>query len=397
MTTHHKLPEQPKKASNLQQLIFLAALCATAYMVYAVFFDTGGQTTSIPRAMQLTYKEANFQFNVDDNRALEILSAPNKYPKDFDNLIYQFNGALLTHVCNRMGLDEPTKALCLKEYDKIHPTIKTLYHNDFMSLQDTSSRLYEAWYENQSANASDILNEVASKYTCFFITQILSTVLKTQDGKLSVKGNTVETPCGIALAEGLRPTIKRLQSAGAIRDFSKARGLMQEKIEKAIVELAVTEVRDKKGIKVSNSTKMMGYNVSATSVEITAISIIKIGFNLNQYFDVSVDNANQSVVITLPQPQILSHEVFPKVENLDVGWMRELNPQDFNDNVNKLRQAFRDDVYSPQNNSFEAARKRAVTVMQMIASPMVRSINRNYKINVRFKNSEGDVPQTPLK
>ncbi len=392
MSTHSKQPDhvQPghKKANVLQQFVFIALLCATGYMIYSVFFDTGGQVSSIPRAMQLTYKQANFQFNVDDNRALEILSAPNKYPKDFDNLIYQFNGALLTHVCNRMGLDEPTKAECLKEYDKIHPVIKNLYYNDFMSLQDTTSRLYEAWYENQSANASDILNEVASKYTCFFITQILSTVLKTQDGKLSVKGNTVETPCGIALAEGLRPTIKRLQSAGAIRDFSKARGLLQEKIEKAIVELAVTEIRDKKGIKVNNSTKMMGYNVSSTSVEITAISIIKIGFNLNQYFDVSVDNSNQSVVITLPQPQILSHEVFPKVENLDVGWMRELNPQDFNDNVNKLRQAFRDDVYSPQNNSFNTARQRAVKVMEMIASPMVKSINRNYKIAVRFKQAD---------
>jgi hypothetical protein len=265
----------------------------------------------------------------------------------------------------------------------MHPYIKQLYFNDFIGLSDTTSQIYKTWYENEGASAADLLNEVASKYTCFFITSIMSTVLKTQDGKLVVKGSKVETPCGIALTEGLRPMIKRLQDAAAIRDFTRAKGLMRERVERAITELAVMELKDKKGIRVDNSTKLWGYDVSSTNVDITAISIVKVGYNLSQFFDISVDDRSKTVVVTLPQPQILSHEVYPKVENMDVGWLRELNSQDFNDNINKLRQAFRDDAY--QSDIFQKARQRANNVMDLMLSPMVKNINKGYKIAVKFR------------
>jgi Protein of unknown function (DUF4230) len=180
--------------------------------------------------------------------------------------------------------------------------------------------------------------------------------------------------------------VKRLQDAAAIRDFSRAKGMMQERVEKAITELAVMEVRDKKGIKYDNNTKVWGYSVSATSLEITAISIAKIGYNLNQFMNISVDDRNKTVVVTLPQPQILSHEVYPKVENLDVGWMREISSQDFNDAVNKLRQSFREDVYN--SDVLNKARQRAGNVMDMMLSPMVRNINKGYKVSVKFQSEQ---------
>ena len=214
----------------------------------------------------------------------------------------------------------------------------------------------------------------------------MATVLKTQDGKLAVKGSKIETPCGIALTEGLRPMIKRLQDAAAIRDFSKAKGLLRERVEKAVTELAVMEVRDKKGIKYDNATKVWGYNVSSTNIEITGISIIKVGYNLSQFLDIRVDDKTKTVVVTLPQPQILSHEVYPKVEALDVGWMREISPQDFNDNINRLRQAFREDAMN--SDIFNKARQRAGNAMDMMLSPMVKNINKGYKIAVQFKNDQ---------
>ncbi len=377
-----------------KQLILWLLIAAAAYFGYTLYAGNNDtQVSSIPRAMQITYMPADFKIDLAEGPALEILSNPQKYKREFSDLIFQFNTALVSHVCNRMGLDANTRALCLEEYRKMHPMVNQLYYNDFASMSDTTSQLYRTWYENQSAGAADLLNEVAGKYTCFFITNIMSTVLKTQDGKLSVKGAKVETPCGIALMEGLRPTVKRLQDAAAIRDFAKARGLLKEKVERSITELAVKEVRDKKGIRVNNSTKVMGYNVSKTDFDVTAISIIKVGFNLNNFFDVTVDNANHRVIVTLPQPQILSHEVYPKVENLDVGWMREINPQDFNDNINKLRQAFRDDAYN--STIFTESKQRALEIMQLILLPAVRGISRDYKVAVAFQQPTVETVDVP--
>jgi hypothetical protein len=376
---------RPNQVSPVKQLLLFALLGVAAFLGYKIW--KGDDTTSsIPRAMQVTYVPADFKMNLDEQKTLEILSNPQRYKQEFDDLILNFNTNLVVHVSNRMGLNNQYRTAAVNEYRKMHPYVRQMYFNDFIGLTDTTSQIYKTWYENEGSSAVDLLNEVASKYTCFFMTSIMATVLKTQDGKLAVKGSKVETPCGIALTEGLRPMIKRLQDAAAIKDFSKAKGLMRERVERAVTELAVMELRDKKGIKYDNATKVWGYNVSQTNIEITAISIVKVGYNLSQFLDISVDDRNKTVNVTLPQPQILSHEVYPKVESLDIGWMREINPQDFNDNINRLRQSFREDAMN--SDIFNKARQRAGSVMDMMLSPMVKNINKGYKVSVRFKNDQ---------
>lgn len=374
------------EVSFIQKFMLFALLCAAGFLLYQAFGGDEKVDSSIPRAMQVTYVPSDFKMQLDNQKTLEILSNPQRYKNEFDKLILDFNTNLVIHVANRMGLTAQQKSAAVNEYRKMHPSIRQMYFNDFISLGDTTNQTYQSWYENESANAVDLLNEVASKYTCFFITNIIGTILKTQDGKLAVSGKAIETPCGIALTEGLRPLVKRLQETAAIRDFSRAHNLMKEKVERAITELAVMEVRDKKGIKVQNASKLLGYNVSTTELEIVAMSIMKVGFNLQNYFSISVDDKSKTVVVTLPQPQILSHEVYPKIENMDIGFMRDLSSQDINDNVNKLRQAFREDAN--KSDIFNKAQVRAQEVMKMILDPMVRNINKNYKITVQFHNPQ---------
>jgi Protein of unknown function (DUF4230) len=372
--------------SFIQKFILFALLCTAGYLLYQAF---GGQSVvenAIPRAMHVTYVPSDFKMQLDNQKTLEILSNPQRYKNEFDKLISDFNTNLVVHVATRMGLTASQKSAAVSEYRKMHPSIRQMYFNDFISLGDTTNQAYQSWYENESANAVDLLNEVASKYTCFFITNIIATILKTQDGKLAVGGKAIETPCGIALTEGVRPLVKRLQETAAVRDFSRAHNLMKERVERAITELAVMEVRDKKGIKVQNSSKLLGYSVSTTELEIVAMSIMKVGFNLQSYFNISVDDKSKSIIVTLPQPQILSHEVYPKIENLDIGLMRDLTSQDINDNVNKLRQAFREDAN--KSDIFDKSQVRAQEVMKMILEPMVRNINKSYKITVRFRNAQ---------
>jgi hypothetical protein len=383
-----KMPDAPDSGvSTGKKLLLMVLLCVAGVLGYKIMGgeDIGG-SSSIPRAMQVTYVPADFKMNLDEGKTLEILSNPQKYKREFDDLILNFNTNLVVHVSNRMGLNNQLRTSAVNEYRKMHPYIRQMYFNDFVGLTDTTSQIYQSWYENQSASAADLLNEVASKYTCFFMTNIMATVLKTQDGKLAVKGSKIETPCGIAMTEGLRPMVKRLQDAAAIRDFSRAKSMLKERVERSITELAVMEVKDKKGIRVDNSTKVWGYDVSTTNVDITAMSIMKVGFNLQEYFDVTVDDKNKTVVVTLPQPRILSHEVYPKIENLDVGWLREINSQDFNENINKLRVAFRDDALN--SDIFDKSRKRAGSVMDMMLQPMVRNINKGYRVSVRFQSSQ---------
>ena len=364
-----------KKSSIASKMFMLLIISTLGILGYKYVQNNGGLKsftksgglTTIPEEQKINYVPSDFDFEFEDENALAILANPHRYHREFDNLIRNFNLALLGHVANRMALPDSLKNRLPAEYDQHHSYLKQLYFNDFTNIRDTSGSIYETWYNNEGKSAVEAMQEVTGKYTCFMVNHVVTTLLKNTDGRFEVTGREINTPCGIAMAEGLKPLISRLQDRAAINDFSRSRGLMKEKVEKVIAELATLEIRDKKGISKQLQTKIWGFNVSSTDVEISAISILKIGFRLDEYFDIKLDRRKRKVRLTLPEPTILSHEVHPKVDKVDVGWLRELDTADFNENFNILRREFRREAY--ENNSMEKAKGQATELMELIMTP----------------------------
>ncbi|MEL6719392.1 MAG: DUF4230 domain-containing protein, partial [Bacteroidota bacterium] len=199
----------PGRAGGLLKIVFvLVAVGLGGYLLLRFYGGEGSggrDYTNIPKEYHLTYQPADFQGKIDDENALAILTNPNRYQREFNQLVYDFNISLLNHVANRMGLSDIDKRNMQKEYDKHHEYIKGMYYNDFITLKDTTSTAYKSWYGTEMGDAVEYMNEVASKYTCFLVNLVLGSVLETQGGAIAAKGNRVETPCGIALTEGLRP------------------------------------------------------------------------------------------------------------------------------------------------------------------------------------------------
>ncbi len=365
-------------------LIALTVLCGLAFFAYKKWGGTDWRNyTSIPEEMQITYMPSDFSAELDEDKVLKIMSNPGRYQRDFNDMVYELNMKILTHVSTRMNLPDSLSRSLEVEYRKHHSYLKSLYFKDIIELRDTSAATYEQWYANDAKKAVDALNEVASKYTCFLVNQVMLNLINSQNGMIAGKGTKVETPCAIAMTEALRPMIGRLQERAAIYDFSRSKGLMEERVESVIAELATMEVRDKKAMTKELKTKLLGYSVSSTEIEISAISIMKVGFKLDDYFDIGVSSKSRTVTVTLPEPKILSHEVYPKVDKLDVGWLRELGKTDFNKNFNALRAEFRRDAN--ESEIFGEAKKQAEELMKAMVGPMIQGINGKYKLKVRFK------------
>ncbi|MBP7273541.1 MAG: DUF4230 domain-containing protein, partial [Saprospiraceae bacterium] len=298
---------------NMGRAMLIMTIVGIAALIIFNFARGGFQKSSIgdlitganvPKGLQIAYVPVEFKPDIDEENALAVLSNPERYRREFDQLIYDFNLQLLQHVGRRMDLPDSLYTRLEVEYKKHHQYLKDLYFNDFIVLRDTTAGNYEQWYNNESGGAVEALKEVSSKYVCFFVNQIILTLVGAEGGKLSVKGKDVETPCAIALNEALQPLTKRLQERAAIDDFAKSKGLLQEKVESVISELATMEVRDKKGLSKALSTKVLGFDVSSTNVEISAMSILKVGFKLDNYFDIELSKGNKEVVVTLPEPTI---------------------------------------------------------------------------------------------
>ncbi|HRI61310.1 MAG TPA: DUF4230 domain-containing protein [Saprospiraceae bacterium] len=369
-----------------KQIVLLALISIAGVLLYNVLFSDGFTLFQSPKSVQLTYMPADFQPNMDEEKTLRILANPELYKKEFDDMVYNFNVSLLYHVANRMALPDSLKRRLEPEYKKHHAYLKTLYYNDFVALKDTTAGMYETWYNDNTNQAVQIFNEVAGKYTCFFVTQIMATLIKADGGKLMAKGKDVETPCGIAIEEGLHPMMTRLQKRAEIIDFSASRGLLKDRVRRGIAELATYELRSRMGIDKTLQYKLLGFSVSETDIRVEAISVVKAGFKLDQYFDVTFSPTKGIIYVKLPPPTILSHEVYPRVDKLDVGFLAGIDAKDMNERFNELRREFRRDAIENEK-VLDKAKMRADSVMQLILGPVVKSINRKYTLEVRFENT----------
>ncbi|MEM1326965.1 MAG: DUF4230 domain-containing protein [Bacteroidota bacterium] len=392
------MPEGRGTFRSLPKVLLLVTIVGLSVFLLLRFagegkLGGGGNYTNIPEEYQLTYRPAEFQGQIDDENALAILTNPNRYQREFNDLVYEFNMSLLNHVADRMGLNATQKREVQREYDKHHEYIKGMYYNDFITLKDTTSMAYKSWYGTEMTDAVAFMEEVSSKYTCFLVNLVIGAVLPLQGGAMAAKGNRVETPCGVALTEGLRPMIKRLQERAAIEDFTRSQGLIQERVERAIAELATMEVEDAKALSRQLRTKVLGFDVSTTDVEISAMGLIKIGFDLQKQFNIKVNRQTGEVLVTLPQPEILSLEVYPRVDKMDIGWMRELKSADFNADMEALAEAFREDARD--SNIFNDAKQQAADLMDTMLSPLVSSLGSKYQLRVRFEGRiDSDFPTT---
>jgi Protein of unknown function (DUF4230) len=372
-----------------KQVLLLVMVTAAAILVYKAFISDGGLSNLFqdPKEVKLTYVPSDFTPNLDEEATLRILSQPEAYPREFNDLVYNFNLSLLYHVANRMALPDSLKRRLEPEYKRHHDYLKTLYYNDFVTLKDTTANLYETWYNDNSNQAVQLFNEVAGKYTCFFVTQIMATLLKADGGKMFAKGKNVDTPCGIAINEGLHPMVERLRKKAEIIDFSASRGLLKERVRKGIAELATYELRSRLALDKTLQYKFLGFSISETDLRVEAISVIKAGFKLDEYFDVTFSPKKGIVYVTLPQPTILSHEVYPKVDKLDVGFLAGITGDEMNRNFNELRRQFRQEAIEKEH-VLDRARMRADSVMSMLLGPTVKSMGRSLKLEVRYQTGQ---------
>ncbi|MGB3799531.1 MAG: DUF4230 domain-containing protein, partial [Lewinella sp.] len=293
--------QENKPVGTAQILIVVAILGILGVLGYRALRNTPGSFLAGPAEYELQYRAADFDLDIDTETALAILQNPRRYRREFNDLVHDINTDILRHVGNRMGINDSLQQEVMAEYDRQHPQLADLYFNDFMRLRDTSAVLYETWYDEGGQKVTEIFEEVASNYTCFMLNKVLAAVIRTRNGNILARGADVQNPCSIAMGEALRPLVGRMRERAAIDDFSRSKGLFQEKVENVVGELATIEIRDKKGINKNLQTTIWGMNVSETDVEITALSILKVGFRLNEYFDLQLDEQNKTVNITLPE------------------------------------------------------------------------------------------------
>ena len=191
-----------KGTSLSRALLYILVISILGLLIFNYFKNTnwgkGRDYSSVPKEMQIKYIPSEYEFNVDDENILNILTNPDRYQREFNDLVYDFNLSMLNHVANRMDLADSIKFLIEPEYQKHHPYIRDMYYSDFTKIRDTTANLYESWHDDNFNSATEALNEVASNYSCYLINQVIMNTMISKGQSIVGIGNSVDSPCMIA-------------------------------------------------------------------------------------------------------------------------------------------------------------------------------------------------------
>ncbi len=381
---------KPSTGKFTTWLLIVSVVTAAMVIAYQ-YYQANSAYTAEPVQVQLTFQPSAFRGKIDEALALPVLTHPFRYHREFVQLVYQLHTAMLDHLANRLGVPDSIRTAMQQAYEQQHEWVSELIFEDYTRLRDTASATYESWYQTLSTNAVSRFYEVAARYACTVINGVIAKVFTDEQGLMWVKGLRADSPCGVALSEALMPMIERLEARARIEDFSRSKGMLKEKVTRAIAELATVEVRQRKGLSKQMQTKFFGFAVSETEVQVSAMSVLKVGFRLDKYFDLHVVPARKEVVVVLPQPEILSHEVYPRVDKLDIGWLREIESSDFNEHFELLGEAFREEAIR-EDQVFDRAKKKAVELLQTMLAPILVALD-GYHLRVAF--AQPSIPSSP--
>jgi hypothetical protein len=110
---------------------------------------------------------------------------------------------------------------------------------------------------------------------------------------------------------------------------------------------------------------------------------MKLGYKLDEFFQIDLNPRNQVVTVTLPEPQILSHAVYPKLDKFSIGWLREVKGVDLNRSFDLLREEFVREAR--REDAFGQAKAQAQEVMNTMMGPIISGLNPNYQLRINFR------------
>lgn len=320
----------------------------------------------------------NFDKDIESN--IEIISNPITNESKLFDLFRKINISIFNHICERINITGNIKNEIIKTYERKHRHLFNMFYDDLINSRENEPSLYDEWYEEYRYKSLTNFSECFKKNISFYISHVFATVIKTAKLPTIFNNGKRISLGGIGLNEIFNPLIKKVKIQAAINDFSLAKGLLNLEVTKEISELCTYEIRDRKGLNKEIMAKILGIPFQKVVTEISAISIMKIGIDLNSDIDFYIDG--DLLVIELPEPKILTHEVYPKFDNFFLAWSGEFKVSHLNKMLNELRVEFR--RVALENNCFEISKTKTESIINQTLIKLLKKFNLVFKVKIRF-------------
>lgn len=222
--------------------------------------------------------------------------------------------------------------------------------------------------------------DVASQNMSFIMDMFLGFVSHGVASQNSVAAAT--KPFQILLYKALLPISEELRNQALIIDQVHARFKLKSQVSRMIAEFGTISREYKSSIVVQPSLDLFFFE-SKAEIWSNSSAIVKAGFNLDKLFRVDIDPERKSLLVTLPEPRLLSIDTRSHFQNVENGWLQKINEN----NMNEFIQLERDEFTQIALNSgiFTEAKRNAESILKSILAPIVQTPYFNYKIEIDYQ------------
>lgn len=180
--------------------------------------------------------------------------------------------------------------------------------------RDQPQTLASRYYYDAVGNFEKVLQNQLSKWVAVVTAEITTSPI---ESKLVSMG--AAEICQVVMEGPIKRFVQELRKAAIIRDYDVVSGVIESQMRSYITQLATAEHHEERLYDHDFVTQVLGIFSSTANLRLRVGSTVKAGFNLNRLFSLSIDHTTRTIEIHLPEPCILSHELNPRIENIDNG------------------------------------------------------------------------------
>lgn len=373
------------KRKNIFSAIFLL------FLIFVVFSCSSNINivSRLPKTESIRYN-TNFKPELPYKKIVKSIAETYNYNSTSDHRFYSFsyylnkiNSEIFKYASNRFNLNNSEKETILKSLYKQKNEIAKYFFNELKILLSQKEYLPtgDKLFKYKTYTAVRAFGRILSSKLC----TLLSVTIQFAPINPALKNapTFLYKPCEIILAEALNPILDELKNYALLEDHLYAEFKIKEHVRELIIELAT--VQDKYKIEYNiNPTRQFLFFKSEAKLNMKVNSTVKAGFDIKKYFELNIDENTRCINIYLPKAKILSIEIYPKIVNMENGWLVEIDKDKLND-VNKI---LRDRVKQNALDSgiLRRAEQHAFLIIYNMLAPLIENPLFNYKINIHFGN-----------
>jgi hypothetical protein len=343
---------------------------------------------------EIILSNSQYSINIDSSSiankvyeaALEIKNSDSYIPSSFSESISEIDDVVLGYIGNNSNLSYDEKNRIRLSYNNNYRKIVDVYFESF-SKKLISSPFYQNIETEQIYPTYEVVKSF-SESIATGLTSMLNIVLSFSilNANTGVQGTiSVLSETGIIqniLSNIIYPISDMLYKAAIIKDHVNGRIKFVNQTREMISELATISDKITVQFEGNYTRKFLYFFKQTAKLIIENRSNVKVGFNLNKNFQIMIDDNLNTVVINLPEPEILSIDSEYSILDIKNKLFIKIRNEDIDETLIKSKYLIRQKAI--ESGIYEQAKRNCTLIIESMYKPLFTVLPYKYSIQIVF-------------